>query len=222
MNTANAIAVAMLLGTLGAILWLRSHLGVDVFSADGLRQALDRLGWRGPLLYMIVVAIAVVISQIPGLPLTIVAGALWGPFTACLYSVIGGTVGALIAYALGKTLGRSVMKALTGRVMIFTSDRGERYLGVLIFGSRLIPLMPFDIISYAAGVSGLSAGTYAVATFFGMIPSTLLLTYLGSSLTVDMGGGLVISGIATVALLFLPWLINRYNWFNLRGSFEFV
>lgn len=216
----NAVALLLLGLTLGAILWLRAHPDLNVFSEGGLLRLVEGLGPWGPLAYIAIVALAVVVSQIPGVPLAIAAGALWGPLTAGLYSVLGGFLGGMIAYFLGRTLGRSAMKALTGKVMIFQTDRGERYLGWLIFVTRLLPVLSFDIISYAAGVSGLSARVYAVATLFGMIPSVLLLTYLGSVLGANLSVGLTLSAVAAALLLLLPWLVQRYNWFDLRGSFK--
>ena len=214
----NALALALLLATLLAFLALRTTLGYDVFSRAGLKTFATDLGPWGPLVYIAIIAIAVVVSQIPGVPLAVAAGALWGPLTAGLYSVIGGFIGGVAAYALGRTLGRSVMLVLVGRVMIFDKARGERYLGLVIFFSRLLPLFPFDIISYAAGLSGLSFGIYALATLLGMIPSTLLLTYLGASFTESLNLGLGLSLAAVVVLLGLPLLVQRYNWFGLRNS----
>lgn len=217
----NLIAFALLLISVAAFVWLQRATPYNLYSEKGFRTFADAMGWRGPFLYMLVIAVAVVISQIPGLPLTLAAGALWGPFPALLYSVVGGFVGAMIAYFLGRTLGRSVMLALVGKVMVFSKARGERFLGFIIFMSRLLPIFPFDIISYAAGFSGLSVGIYALATLLGMIPSTLLLTYLGSAFTISLSVALTMSGLALVILVGLPLLIKRYNLWGLRDSIRF-
>lgn len=214
----NAIATSVLALTLAAFLTLRFAFGVDVFSAAGFKTFIDSLGWGGPVVYIAMILVAVVISQIPGVPLTIAAGALWGPLAGGLYSVIGGFLGSLTAYYLSRTLGRSAMKALTGRVVIFNESKSEMYLGILIFVTRLLPLFPFDIVSYAAGLSGLSLRVYALATLLGMIPSTLLLTYLGSAFVVSVPFALGMSAIAIVVLVGLPLVIRRFNWFDLRDS----
>ena len=217
----NILALAILLASVGVFLWLRAQPELNAFSREGL-EALDRsLGWRGPVIYAALVALAVVVSQIPGVPLALAAGAVWGPLAAGIYSVIGGFVGGMIAYFLGRTLGRSVMRALAGKVIVFNEARGERYLGGIIFVSRMLPVFSFDLISYAAGVTGLSLPLYAAATFFGMIPSTFLLTYLGSAFTVSVPVALSLSGVAVVVLLALPWLIRRYNLLGLRDSVRF-
>lgn len=221
LSTSNLIALGLLLASIAAFIWLQRATPYNLYSEEGFQQLAATLGWRGPLLYMLVIAVAVVISQIPGLPLTLAAGALWGALPAGLYSVLGGFTGALIAYYLGHTLGRSVMKLLVGKVLIFSEERGERFLGVLIFVSRLLPLFPFDIISYAAGLSGLSVRTYALATLLGMIPSTLLLTYLGSAFTISLPIALELSAVALLVLVGLPIIIRRYNLWGLRDSIRF-
>lgn len=218
---ANAVALLLVASALAAFWWFQTHPEQNVFGADGFRAYVEDLGWRGPLLYMLLIAVAVVVSQIPGVPLAIAAGALWGPLTAGLYSVIGGFVGGMIAYFLGRSIGRSVMRALTGRVLILRSERGERFLGWTILVTRALPVLSFDVISYAAGVSGVSARIYAVATLVGMIPSTLLLTYLGSTFRPTAGWGLTISVVAGALLVLLPWLLHRWNVLDLRETFRF-
>ena len=208
LTPANLVA-ALLLLTLLALWGLGSRLGYDV-SAAGFKTRVASLGPWGPAVYILVVAVAVVISQIPGVPLALAAGALWGPFAAGVYSVVGGFMGGVAAYFLGRTLGRSAMKALLGKVMVFDKTKGEVYLGGLIFVTRLVPLFPFDIVSYAAGLSGLSFGVYAVATLFGMTPSTFLLTYLGAAFADSLQLGLGVSVAAVLVLVGLPVVIQRY------------
>jgi uncharacterized membrane protein YdjX (TVP38/TMEM64 family) len=181
-----------------------------------LKQAIEGTGVWGILAYMGVIALSVVISPIPGAPLTMAAGAVWGAIPAGIYSVIGGFLGGLVAYYIGLTLGRSVVRALTGKVVYFSKERGEKLLGVIIFVTRLLPVMSFDLISYAAGLTGLSFPIYAIATLLGMIPSTLLLTYLGEAFTLNLPLGIALAGVFVVFLVGLPWGIRRYNWLNLR------
>jgi uncharacterized membrane protein YdjX (TVP38/TMEM64 family) len=141
---------------------------------------------------------------------------IWGPWLGTLYSVAGGFLGGLIAYYLGRTLGRSLVKAITGKAFRFTEQRGERYLAVVVFVTRLLPVLSFDLVSYASGMSGLSVRLYAVATFLGMIPSTLLLTTLGSRLVLGGPTAFLLSLVAAFLILGLPFGVKRWNWLGLR------
>lgn len=108
------------------------------------------------------------------------------------------------------------MKALTGKIIYFSKEKGEWLLGGLIFVTRLLPVLSFDLISYGAGLAGLSLPIYASSTLLGMIPSTLLLTYLGEAFTLGTRAAIALSLLFIVLLVLLPWGIRRYNWFGLR------
>lgn len=212
----NFIALAVLLLSLFACFWASNQLGDNLLTPQGLQQVITDAGTLGILVYIAVIALAVVISPIPGTPLTIAAGAVWGAVPAGIYSVIGGFSGGLIAYFIGRTLGRSAVKALTGKIIYFSKERGEWLLGVLIFVTRLLPVLSFDLISYGAGLTGLSLPIYALSTLLGMIPSTLLLTYLGEAFTVGLPLAIALSVVFIALLGLLPWGIRRYNWLGLR------
>lgn len=105
-----------------------------------LMSTLEHAGLWGPAVYIAVIAVSVVISQIPGAPLAIAAGAFWHPVLAAFYTVIGGFSGALIAYGLGHRMGQPLIKALTGKTLNLSTERGETYLGWVIFATRLLPV----------------------------------------------------------------------------------
>ena len=184
---------------------------------DALSGVLIQLGLWGPAIYIALIILSVVISQIPGAPLAIAAGAIWDPLVAGLYTVIGGFGGALIAYGLGKSMGQSILKAITGKTLSFSTEHGEGYLGWLIFATRLLPVFSFDLVSYGAGITGLSFPVYASATFFGMLPSTLLLTYVGDSVHLGAGAIATLTTVFVVLFVAIPALLHRYNWLNMRS-----
>ncbi|MEA5535006.1 TVP38/TMEM64 family protein [Crocosphaera sp. XPORK-15E] len=196
--------------------WGHNSLDSRLFTSEGLKEILAQAGWFAPFIYMSVLVISVVISQIPAVPLVMAAGMVWNPPLATLYSVAGGFLGGLLAYYLGRTLGRNALKMLTGKVFSFSKDKGEIHLGFLIFITRLIPLFSFDLISYASGFAGISLPIYASSTLLGMIPPTFLLTYMGSSLALDFTQKLEIIGFLLISTIIFIWLINRYNLLGLK------
>jgi len=214
-NRQNTFALAILLLCLAVCYWLLNPQ-VNILTPEGFRETVKNLGLLGPFVYIGILALSVVISPIPSAPLAVIAGTIWGTFMAGVYSIIGGFIGGLIAYFLGRTLGRSAIKALTGKIIYFSKNKGEAYLSWLIFITRMLPIFSFDLISYAAGIAGLSLPKYALATFLGMIPSTFLLTYMGGALSVGTPLGMAISVIFLIVIIVLPWLIRRYNWLGMR------
>ncbi len=208
-----AIAVACLL----ICGWLIHGVSPNLLDPAALKPALQQMGPWGPVVYMAVLALTVVVSPVPGAPLAVAAGIVWGMLMAGIYSVVGGFLGSLIAYFIGRTLGCSVVRVLTGKTISVVEQRGDRYLGWLIFFSRLFPVLPFDGVSYGAGIVKLSVRVYAAATLVGMIPSTFLLSYAGQSLTTTLPQKIAMFLLLVMMMVGLPWAADRYNWLGFRN-----
>lgn len=192
------------------------HFGSHFLTQEKVQIILSQAGWLAPFIYISILIVSVVISQIPAVPLVMVAGMIWNPLLATIYSVTGGFLGGLCAYFLGRSLGRNALKMLTGKVFYLSKDKGEIYLGLLIFITRLFPLFSFDLISYGLGFAGISLPIYASSTLIGMIPPTFLLTYVGLSVTLNFQQTVgIIIFVFVISTIFI-WLINRYNLFGLK------
>ncbi|MEO0518035.1 MAG: hypothetical protein AAF171_12140 [Cyanobacteria bacterium P01_A01_bin.116] len=105
LNQQNVIALGVLLLSLLVYIWVSTQVDANLLTPEGLQQAVTDAGIWGVLVYIAVIALAVVMSPIPGAPLTIAAGAVWGAIPAGIYSVIGGFSGSLIAYLALLNLG---------------------------------------------------------------------------------------------------------------------
>lgn len=187
------------------------HVDVgEVFNPDRLTRWLSQAGPSAPFLFMGLMAVAVIISPIPSLPLDIAAGAAFGPFLGAAYAVLGAELGAIVSFLIGRAVGREVLTRLLRMNIAFCEKCSDHHLAVFVFLSRLLPIFSFDLISYGAGLTNMSLRMFALVTFLGMIPPTLALTYAGSSVT----GGTwltVVLGLAMVALLlFIPKLVIRF------------
>ena len=193
-----------------------------LFSEAGLQAITQQFGIAAPLLYILLIIITVVIGTIPGLPLVCAAGMAWGGFLGGLYSIIGGFLGSVIAYGLGRTLGNSAIKALTGKTCTLAEHKSERFIISLIFITRLVPIFPFDLISYSAGVARLSFPLYAGATLLGMIPPTFAFSFVGTASLLEGAAGWMIWPVVGVVLVAAPWAIWRYNCFQLKDMIQVV
>lgn len=212
----NGIALLLLSTCIGVAAWLLTQSNIDFSNPQQLIQSIQSLGWTGLFLYVGFLFVAIVIGPIPSTPITVAAGLVWDPFWAGVYGILGIYLGSLAAYFIGRTLGRSVVRALLGKVIYFSSHRGEVYLGWLVFFSHLMPFLPYDLVSYGAGISGMSFPIYATACLLGVIPCIFFLTYMGSALTGGLLVGVSIAVLFVVMLVVLPWGIKRYNWLGLR------
>jgi uncharacterized membrane protein YdjX (TVP38/TMEM64 family) len=182
----------------------------ETINPERIVEYLDTWGPAGPLVFMVMMATAVVVSPIPSLPLDLAAGAAFGPFLGTFFAVFGAEVGAVISFLIARFLGRDLIARLLKVDVVFCEKCTDRHLIGLVFLSRLFPVFSFDLISYGAGLTNMSLKAFALATLVGMIPPTYALTYFGSRVvTVDWP--LILSGaVLIIVFLFLPkWIMNN-------------
>ena len=172
-------------------------------------EFIQSFGVLAPLVFVGIMALAVVVSPIPSLPLDLAAGAAFGPFLGTVYAVIGAEIGAIVSFMIGRRLGREVLARLLKSDVVFCEKCSDHHLMGFVFLSRLLPIFSFDLVSYGAGLTTMSLQAFAFATFLGMIPPTFAFVYFGSY-TFSMDWVVVFLGIALVGLMIvLPKLIMQ-------------
>ena len=193
-----------------ALAWYRWGLS-EFFTPARIEALLASLGPLAPLIYMAVMAVTAVIIPIPGPPLFVIAGALFGPVMGTVYAVAGSVAGALVAFLIGRFLGRDFVESLVGKHVVICCECSEGLLTKIVFFSRLLPLVSFDVVSYGAGLTRMSLRNFALATLLGSIPMTFIYHSFGSVLAVSSTTALVL-GLVIVAILFaLPYLADRWD-----------
>jgi len=194
--------------------------GISFFHPDRIRILLEKTGLFAPLWYMIIMALAVIISPIPSASLDAAAGAFFGPYLGTLYSAIGALGGAIASFLIARFLGRKFVERFLGGHINLCSGCSDKLLTKFVFLARLLPFISFDIVSYGAGLTKMSLKKFILATFLGMLPLTFVYNYFGVVLVA--GGGLsLVLGLVIVFLLFLfPIWIERYDLFSLRRFFQ--
>jgi len=157
----------------------------DSMSRKAIEAWVAKAGLWGPVLVMGLMTVAVVASPIPSAPIALAAGAAYGHIYGTIYVVIGAEAGALIAFGLSRSLGRKVIARWFGEKADMGLLGSQNALTFTVLASRLIP---FDLVSYAAGLSCLHLWRFALATLAGIIPTAFLLAHFGGEVASgDMG-----------------------------------
>lgn len=92
--------------------------------------------------------------------------------------------GAAVCFYIARILGRDAAEKLTSKAGLQQIDVFfEKYGRMSILIARLLPFMSFDIVSYAAGLTSMSFGSFMVATGIGQLPATIVYSYVGGMLT---------------------------------------
>ncbi len=138
-------------------------------------------GWGPVLLAAIYVPAALLL--VPGSWLTMAGAFVFGLWQAFLAVSVGSVAGACLAFLLSRYLFRGwVEQKLAGSPKFRALDRAVGEQGFrIVFLVRLSPLFPFGVLNYAFGATRISFGRYALATWIGMLPGTLMYCYLGSA-----------------------------------------
>ena len=133
------------------------------------------------LVYIAVYVLATVL-MLPGSILTLGAGFLFGLGFGYLVVAIASVTGASCAFLVGRFLARDWVEGkLTAMPRFAALDRAVQGRGALIvLLTRLSPVFPFNLLNYAFGLTSVNFVTYAVVSWIGMIPGTVLYVYLGS------------------------------------------
>ncbi len=150
-------------------------------SQGDLESIFDSSGALGPVLYTAAYA-ALTVAFVPGLPLTLAAGALFGALGGAAVSIVGATIGATAAFLIARRGTRDSVEQVRGERLSAIEKRleGKGFLALLTM--RLIPVFPFNALNYAAGASPISTRDYVIATFFGIIPGAIAYSALGAGL----------------------------------------
>lgn len=168
-----AVVLILVLTGWGSFIW-------EVFSdRERLQRVLDGAGTLAPLVYVVLLVVQAVVAPLPAPALAIAGGYGFGIIEGFFLTWAGSLLGGVISFGISRRFGRGFV---AGSGPVERLDRFfEEHGAVLIFVLRLIPLVSFDAISYAAGLSSIRFRGFLLATALGMAPGTFAFVYLGSS-----------------------------------------
>lgn len=132
-------------------------------------------------LLMIIQSIA---APLPAFLITFANAAVFGWVWGAILSWSSAMAGAAICFGIAKLYGRTVVTKLTGKTTLkAVDDFFEKFGGKAIIIARLLPFVPFDPISYAAGLTAMRFWPFILATGLGQLPATIVYSYAGDMLS---------------------------------------
>jgi uncharacterized membrane protein YdjX (TVP38/TMEM64 family) len=186
-------ACCVLVCLVGAAVWSYRYGGVvdiilrrDITSAERiamLQQYIQSWGIAGPLVYVLIIAIEVVVAPIPGAMLYAPGGVLFGGFWGGFLSLIGNVLGAGIACRLMQLVGRSRLEWMWEADQFQSLDGRLARAGVWVIAAlRVNPITSSDLVSYAAGLTSIPTWKVMLGTLIGMAPLCWAQAYLADEL----------------------------------------
>ena len=154
-----------------------------VGEVDGLHAWAKQLGIWAPLATSSLMLAQALAAPIPAVLITITNALLFGWFWGACLSIFSATVAASVCFYLGSLLGPLWMDRWVKQE---TQDRWQSVMdnhgGYAILAARLMPFVPFDPISYLAGMGKMRFSIFFLMTLIGQIPAGFAYSYLGSQL----------------------------------------
>lgn len=179
-----------------ALIWNWQPL-YDLFSnSERIRQLVADAGPWGPLVFILLQVVQVIVAPIPGQAVGFVSGFLFGTWWGTLYTMVGAAIGFTLIFIFARKLGRPFVEHFADKKHIdkfdyFTNSNNGVFALFLVF---LLPAFPDDIICYIAGLSKIKISTLIIISLLGRLPGYLVLNFAGA--------GIAEAKIEMVAIIF--------------------
>jgi uncharacterized membrane protein YdjX (TVP38/TMEM64 family) len=179
-----------------------------------LAQWLVQHGWWAPFFYVLIYMIATFLL-LPSTPLNLLGGAVFGLYWGTVWTTIGAILAAVVCFWFSRTLGRQfVQQRFSGRWQQLDQEIAAGGVFYMI-ALRLLPLLPYGLVNFGAGVSGVKFPDYLLGTLIGTTPGLLPFILMGEGLTDLRRGDL---WPLTVASTLVAVLVAGSAWYRRRKA----
>jgi len=185
----------------------------SLLSPTILRDKITAYGTIAPLVFILFYLVATILF-LPGTPLTISGGLIFGKWFGTLYVVIGATIGATIAFILAKYLGEDFVEDMLKDKFkkLYEYDKKLEKNGILsVMFLRLVPIFPFNGLNFGLGLTRVKLKDFIIGTVIGIIPGSFALAFLGDSVVKYNIVNMVFAIGIFVVLAFIPTIYEKFK-----------
>ena len=189
---------------------------VDMFRTgdfEAMRSFIAKYGpWAMAVSFLLMVFQSIA-APLPAFFITLTNANLFGWWQGAILSWTSAMAGAAVCFYIARLLGRDVVvKLCTAKGLAQIDDFFKKYGRKSVLIARLLPFISFDIVSYAAGLTGMGFWEFFIATGIGQLPATIVYSYVGGMLT--GGARLLFTGLLCLFALAILVTIIRSVWVN--------
>ncbi|WP_017306161.1 TVP38/TMEM64 family protein [Spirulina subsalsa] len=183
--------------------------GID---QDTLEQWLEQAGILAPIIYIILYTLGTILL-LPSTPLNLTGGAIFGTVWGTIWTTVAAIIAALVAFLFTRTIGRDwVAQKFQGKWEVLDAELRQGGL-FYMFAIRLLPLIPYGIVNFAAGLTSIRVRDYCIGTALGTVPGILPFVMMGAGLqALKQGDMLPILVASTLTGL----LVGGATWYRRR------
>ena len=214
MTLKRKLIILFLLGLLGLLIyWILDNNQYLAALQDGqqIQAYLKFVGALGPVMIIVMMSVAIMVSPLPSAPIAIAAGAVYGHGWGALYVLLGSLCGAIGAFTIARYFGFETVRQYADKHLPKRFYNSQNALMGLVLVTRLIPFLSFDVISYAAGLTPLVLWRFVLATILGIAPASFFLAHVGSELDSSELDRIAIALLLLVLISAAPFAINAFR-----------
>ena len=164
----------------GILMFIFYKTGVLSFSqVESIKTFVLGFGIYAPLIFIILFTLAPLIFFPDGI-LALAGGLIFGFAWGSVYIIVGALCGGTLSFYLARLYGNKMREKLAHEKLINFQKSVQKHGFVMILLLRLVPLVPFNIISYSAGFSTICYRDFFFATLLGMMPGVLVYANIGA------------------------------------------
>lgn len=200
-------AICLVILTVTLMVFAASNV-VNLTDLASAKQFILSFGPMAPIVYIIMFTL-VPLTLFPDAILAIASGAVFGVFWGSIYTLIGAIFGSTLSFYIARLIGRDFVLKLVRHRADWFEDGVEKQGFLIILLLRLVPLIPFDIISYGAGLSKIRYADFLFATFIGIIPGVVIYANLGDQVLNVNSPGFYLSIGLLISLFILSYYLKK-------------
>lgn len=219
MNKNNIIKTSIFIAIIILVILLNNHYGwsdyiSDTKNLDFIKQMVTENILLAMSIYMILTIVGCVVLAIPGVTFAVFAGILFGPVLGIFACLIATTLGAAMAFLVGRFFLKDMIKPMLEKNKILKkllfSDNEKSDLIILMI-TRMVPIFPYNLQNFAYGITDIGFWKYTIYTFVFMFPGVSFFTIGSAGLTAgdNKWKYFIIAGVLAIVVTLAGILIQR-------------
>ena len=191
MKDKNIIKIGLFISIIIAIFILDNHYGFSKYlsniqNINFIKEIVKENIIIALLIYITLTIVGCVLLAIPGVTFAFFAGILFGPYLGILACLIGTTLGASIAFLVGRFFLKDAIKPMleknkTLKKLLFNNDDKSDVIMLMI--TRMVPIFPYNLQNFAYGITDMGFWKYTIYTFIFMLPGVSFFTIGSAGIT---------------------------------------
>ena len=173
---------------------------------------LEEMGVFAPIIYIVLYTVGTLLI-LPSTPLNLTGGAIFGIWWGTLWTTVAALVAAIASFTFTRTIGREfISRKLAGRWSAVDAEIRQGGL-FYMFAIRLLPIIPYGIVNFVAGLTSIKFKDYLIGTLLGTLPGVLPFVMMGAGIT-ELSQGNVLPLMCAFGLTGM--LVGVATWYRRR------